>query len=366
MDFVDTLQQLIVPAAVFKMKIFVNARFLTQPVSGVQRYGIECSRQIKKLLPETVFVAPKNILHDDIANELNARVIGKNTGHLWEQADLPLHLQRNGKPPLFSPANTAPVLYGNNYFTLHDLAFYHHPEWNSKAFSTWYNILIPRVAFNCRHMFTVSQTVREEIIRNYKISPGKISVTYNGISAEMQGMQQQQKEKIILAVGTFNKRKNHQNLVKAYQESNLTKDYQLVIIGDRNKVFAETGIDESLIKNTNIRIYDRLTAEELVEMYSKAEIVVSLSLYEGFGIPVLEGLYAGCKILCSDITVYRELYNACATFCDPNDINNISTTLEQTARGRQETASMCGASLAKYDYSKSAQVIIDEIIRKNS
>ena len=85
------------------MKIFVNARFLTQPVSGVQRYGIECSRQIKKLLPDTVFLTPKNILHHDIANELGARVIGLNTGHLWEQADLPLFLLRNGLPPPVQP-----------------------------------------------------------------------------------------------------------------------------------------------------------------------------------------------------------------------------------------------------------------------
>ncbi len=345
-----------------KMKIFVNARFLTQPVSGVQRYGIECSRQIKKLLPDTVFLTPKNILHEEIATELNAHVIGRNTGHLWEQADLPIHLLRNGRPPLFSPANTAPLSYGNNYFTLHDLAFYHHPEWNSKAFSTWYNILMPRLALRCRHMFTVSQTVRDEIIRNYKIGPGKISVTYNGISAEMQHMQPGQKEKIILAVGTFNKRKNHQNLVKAYLDSNLTKDHQLVIIGDKNKVFAETGIDEALLTQANIKVYDRLNAEELVTMYARAEIVVSLSLYEGFGIPVLEGLYSGCKVICSDIPAYRELYDACVAFCDPNDIQDIAATLEFVAKKEIGVERSCEATLAKYDYAKSAQVIIDEIM----
>ena len=128
------------------MKIFVNARFLTQPLSGVQRYGIECSRQIKKLHPEATFVAPGNILHTDIAKELNVKIVGKNTGHLWEQVDLPFYLARHKSPPLLSLANTAPLLYSNNFVTIHDLAFYHHPEWNSKAFSAWYNILIPRLA----------------------------------------------------------------------------------------------------------------------------------------------------------------------------------------------------------------------------
>ena len=343
------------------MKIFVNARFLTQPVSGVQRYGIECSRQIKKLHPDTVFLTPKNILHNDIAAELGAIVVGRNTGHLWEQADLPFYLARNGRPPLFSPANTAPLAYRNNYLTLHDLAFYHHPEWNSKAFSTWYNILIPRLVIGCRHLFTVSKTVKDEIVKYYKTPPAKISVTYNGISSVMQSaLQRQPKEKIILAVGTFNKRKNHQNLVQAYLSSGLTKEYQLVIIGDKNRVFADTGIDESSLTNTNIKIYDRLTSGELINMYAKAEMVVSLSLYEGFGIPVLEGLYAGCKVVCSDIPVYHELYDGHATFCNPNDIRNITTTLEQVAHSNIAPGNI-DTLLNKCNYGHSAQLILDTI-----
>ncbi len=343
------------------MKIFVNARFLTQPVSGVQRYGIECSRQIKKLHPDTVFLAPKNILHHNIADELGAVIVGSNTGHLWEQADLPFFLLRNGRPPLFNPANTAPLLYGRNYLTLHDLAFYYHPEWNAKAFSTWYNILIPRLVIGCRHLFTVSQTVKNEIIKYYKTAPSKISVTYNGISAQMQaGLEGIPKEKIILAVGTFNKRKNHQNLIQAYLASELKDEYQLVIIGDQNKVFAETGIDRDRPGNGNIKIYDRLTSEELINMYAKAAIVVSLSLYEGFGIPVMEGLYAGCKVVCSDIPVYRELYQGHATFCDPNDIPDISAVLAQVVQTEfppHNIEKLC----ENYSYERSAQFILETI-----
>ena len=210
-------------------------------------------------------------------------------------------------------------------------------------------------------MFTVSQTVRKEIIRDYKINPDKISVTYNGISSQMLGMKIQQKEKIILAVGTFSKRKNHQNLLKAYLESNLRDDYQLVVIGDKNKVFAEAGIDESLLTNANIKIYGQLSSEELMNMYAKAEIVASLSLYEGFGIPVLEGLYCGCKVICSDIPVYRELYDQYATFCDPNDVKSISSVLERVAGTATTERLTRDKILQKYDYTNSARLIIDEI-----
>ncbi len=104
------------------MKLFINARFLTQPISGVQRYGIECSRQIKKLNPETIFVTPANIIHTSIAAELGAITIGKNTGHRWEQIDLPRYLKSVDSPPLINLANTGPLFYKNSYLTIHDLA----------------------------------------------------------------------------------------------------------------------------------------------------------------------------------------------------------------------------------------------------
>ena len=349
------------------MKIYVNARFLTQPVTGVQRYGIECSRQIKKLCPDTVFLTPKNVLHKDIANELGAKTFGINTGHKWEQADLPLYLARQKHPPLFNPANTAPLLYSNNYVTVHDLAFYHHPEWNSKAFSAWYNVLIPRVAISCRHLFTVSNTMREEIMTYYKIAPDKISVTYNGIAQQMlEHHVLKPKERIILSVGTFNKRKNHQNLVHAFLSSSLKDGYQLAMVGDRNKVFSESNLEESDLKNENIKIYEKLGAGELIDIYERAEVVVSLSLYEGFGMPVLEGLYYGCKVLCSDIKVYKELYSEYAEFCDPLDISGIAKALEHITKSEAKGSAMREALTEKYDYAASAKVIVETIEKGKS
>ena len=347
------------------MKIYVNARFLTQPVSGVQRYGIECSRQIKKLRPDTVFLTPKNVRHKDIAEELGAKIIGINTGHLWEQLDLPLHLAGQKYPPLFNPANTGPMLYGNNYVTLHDLAFYHHPEWNSKAFSAWYNVLVPRLAISSKHLFTVSRTIRDEIKANYKIPPAKISVTYNGIAGNMLAAENtaRSKEKVILSVGTFNKRKNHQNLVKAFLASSLKTEYQLAMVGDKNKVFSESNLDGHDLQNGSIKVYEKLSADELIALYKKAEVVVSLSLYEGFGVPVLEGLYFGAKVLCSDIKVYRELYEGSVEFCDPLNINDVSQALERIVNSEPVGDEVRNGLLEKYNYAKSARQIVDVMER---
>jgi len=69
-------------------KVFINSRFLTQKITGSQRFAIEISKQLKKLEPDRfVFVAPKNIIQTDISKELEAEVIGNNTGQVWEQFD---------------------------------------------------------------------------------------------------------------------------------------------------------------------------------------------------------------------------------------------------------------------------------------
>jgi glycosyltransferase involved in cell wall biosynthesis len=348
------------------MKLFVNARFLTQPVSGVQRYGIECCRKIKKLYPSSVFLTPKNIWNTDVAAELGATVIGVDKGHVWEQLDLPLYLRKQNSPPLFNPCNTAPVMYANNYITLHDLAFFHHPEWNSKLFSLWYNALIPRLAKNCRHLFTVSETMREEIARYYHIPIAGISVTYNGVAERMINSRpayMPPKEKIILAVGSFNIRKNHHSLIKAFQESNIKDKYKLVIIGDKNKVFSETGIDELQMQRSNIQVYSHLAEEDLIIMYQKAEILVSLSVYEGFGIPVLEGIYNGCKIVCSDISVYRELFSNYAVFCNPNNISEVVAAIYAASQAAQVGEEGIRQLASRFDYEVSAKIIIEEMLR---
>ena len=85
--------------------IVVNSRFLTQRITGVQRFSIELSLQIKKKLGSRVlFVSPPNILHNDLAEILEVKVIGTRTGHAWEQLDLPCFFKPNRK--------TSIIVYG--------------------------------------------------------------------------------------------------------------------------------------------------------------------------------------------------------------------------------------------------------------
>ncbi len=343
------------------MKLYVNARFLSQPVSGVQRYGIECCRKIKKKHKECILLAPHNIHNKDAAQELGVEIIGTRTGHLWEQTELPHYLKKLGSPPLFNPCNTAPLSYANNFITLHDLAFHHYPRWNSRAFALWYNYMVPRIVRRSRHMFTVSNTVKDEIIKAYHIPAGHISITPNGIGQSMldAGAGTSVKQPVVLTVGSFNKRKNHHSLIKAFCDSDLGSRYRLVITGDRNKVFSDTGLDDAMLADKNITLLKGLSETELADSYRTAKVVISLSHYEGFGIPLLEGVYYGCNIVCSDIPVYRELYNDIAFFCRPDTSANIVAAIEAAMTAVPPAPDKVSALLHKYNYQQAA----DEIVR---
>ena len=340
------------------MKFFINARFLTQPISGVQRYAIECSRQIKAIYPQVVFLCPHNIVHHSIADEFGAITVGSRKGHMWEQFDLASYMKRQGDAVLLNLANTAPLLYKNNFVVIHDLAFFHHPEWNSRWFAMWYNYLVPRLAQRSRHIFTVSNTIRQELVQYYQMPEHKVSVTYNGVGERMLIKQRNiPKEKIILSVGTFNKRKNQHTLVKAFLQSKIKDEYMLVLAGDRNKIFADSGITDELAGD-RIKIYEKLTDIDLVDLYQRAEVLVSLSNYEGFGIPVIEGLFFGCKVLCSDIPVYKELFSDVAVFCAQNDVADVSAKLGAIVDAVPPSRSSVDSLLSKYSYKKAAEVIV--------
>ena len=178
--------------------IIVNARFLTQKITGVQRYGIELSRKLKSLDPTIRFVAPKNIIHHDIADELDLEVYGIFTGHLWEQMELPLFLKKQGNPILLNLANTAPIFYKRKITNIHDIVFEHYPDSVSWKFKIFYQFLIPKVIKTSLHITTDSDFSKKDISQYYSVDENSFSVVHLG-SSKANIIPNVQKQKIILS-----------------------------------------------------------------------------------------------------------------------------------------------------------------------
>ena len=145
--------------------IVVNARFLTQRVTGVQRFAYEISLCLKdRLGDEVVFIAPRNVIQHEMAEKLGAKCIGKHIGYFWEQIELPLYLRRHGSPKLLNFCSVAPLLYGNNYVTVHDITWVRYPETYSKTFCYVYNFLIPRLCKRAKRIIKIGRaSCRERV-----------------------------------------------------------------------------------------------------------------------------------------------------------------------------------------------------------
>jgi len=348
------------------MSVVINSRFLTQSITGVQRFAIEISLRIKKLIPEAIFVAPPFIKHHSLAEALEVREVGLLNSHLWEQIELPRFLKMNKNPLLINFTNTAPLLYKPQIVTIHDLAFKVNPKWFSKSFVLLYDFLIPRIAKNSERIITVSQSSKNELIKVFDLDPNKISIVNNAVNIlripdNVNNTNQLNLKKFILAVGSIDPRKNLGNLIKAFT---LVKSsgYKLIIIGGKSNVFASSDLVNNL--NEEIIYTGYLSDEELAFFYSHADLFIYPSLYEGFGIPPLEAMSYGCPTIVSNISSLKEVCGEASIFVNPNNIESIASAIDSVLGNVTTKNKLIAAGkkqIKKYNWEASAKRVFSLI-----
>lgn len=239
------------------------------------------------------------------------------------------------KPSIFlSPSFIMPFFKnkGTKYVTvIHDLAVYRKYEvtnYVEKLYRLFINIALNRADL----IVTVSDTIKQEIVDKFDYSKDKIKVVYNSIGQHFINAQinnniiekyDLESKKYILSVATLNKRKNIPELIKAFEQiSNKYPDLKLVLVGGMGNEQRE-----KLTKHPNVIFTGYIKDEELPTLYSNALLYMYPSLYEGFGIPLIEAQYCGCPVLCSDIPVFREIGANSVEYCNPTS-NSIANELE--------------------------------------
>lgn len=346
--------------------IVINARFLSQNVTGVQRFAIENCRRLKKLRSDIVFVSSSNILNQKVADELCVQIVGKHTGHIWEQMDLPQWLKKNGSPLLVCFANTAPILYNNKIDTLHDITFKRYPQTFSWKFRFAYGFMIPMILRSSKHVITVSEFSKEEISGFYSFPKEKMSVVYNAVGSQFCHVEDKtlNQEKYLFAVSSVKENKNFLFAMEAFvkvQES--LKGLKFYIAGDM-KADSFKGIDLSKYeKNPNIKILGRVSDEELVKYYSNAVAFVFPSLYEGFGIPPLEAQACGCPSICANASCLPEIFGDSVLYCDPHDVDSLVDCMKRACdEGIRATLVEKGNfNVSRYSWDESAKRILNII-----
>lgn len=364
-----------------RYRLAVNARFLTQTVTGVQRFAINISREIKKILPETLFLSPPGIINQQLANELGALIVGSRNcsrskrlrfaaDFIWEQFELPCYLARKNYPRLLNLANLAPYVYGNNLLVVHDLAFRLYPEYFSRAFALYYNFLIPRLAHRARHIVTVSERSRNDICHHLSISPAKVSVIYNAaqIEAVPEDSVSPYPWPYLLSVGTMEPRKNLERLIAAYQRVK-SQSLRLVLVGGHQSgVFKKVKDRECCAgqfanpRDDRIIFTGFVSDRELVNLYRHALGFCYPSLYEGFGLPPLEAQVNGCPVLVSNRASLPEVFGESALYCDPENLDDMVEKLQRLiddAKLRKRLQTAGDLNCRRFDWRQSAEKIVN-------
>ncbi|CAI0857996.1 glycosyltransferase family 4 protein [Serratia quinivorans] len=316
--------------------IYINARFLTQDLTGVQRFAESVAIALTKIRSDLVFVSPDDIKRKDVADRLNVVVTGQRKGHYWEQVELPRYLKSNGTPLLVNLGNTAPVTYAKKISTLHDITYKKFPQSYSRKFRIVYDLLIPRVINSSLALLTVSEFSKKEIADFYHYPLEKIQVIYNASSDIFKCNNNPIKELFFLAVSSNNYHKNFHGLISAYEKMNSVSNIKLKIIGGSNNSFSSSKAHSSGVMGSDrIEFLGRVSDEELVKLYSSALAFVFPSLYEGFGIPPLEAQACGCPVVSSRLASMPEVLQDSALFFNPMDEIEFITALERISQESQ-------------------------------
>jgi glycosyltransferase involved in cell wall biosynthesis len=253
--------------------------------------------------------------------------------------------------------------------TVHDLAIYQHPEWFSKRqkFST--SVLVPRSLQRTRRIISVSEATKADIIKTFKVSPEKITVIYEGVTKEKsqltaEGIAYKYDLKLpyILYVGTIEPRKNIDRLVRAYR-SVVTKHpglakYQLVLAGHRG--WNCEGVFKLLADSTwqdRIKYLNYVPHGDKVSLIAGAAVFVFPSLYEGFGLPVLEAMALGVPVLTSNLSSMPEVVGTAALTVSPRSERSIAEGLKQLLQSNTLRTKLAQDGLVqakKFSWSKCA------------
>ncbi|MBI2835070.1 MAG: glycosyltransferase family 4 protein [Acidobacteria bacterium] len=291
------------------MRIIVNGRFLGRAVTGVERYA-------RALLER--FADRVTVLHAPAPSGV--------AGHLWEQ--LWIAAARHADERLWSPANTGPLLVGDQVVTLHDLSPLDHPEWFDRRFAAWYGWLLPRLAARVRHILTVSEFSRGRIVERLRVAPEKVTVIANGVGPEFKPVspgaiddfrrQSRLPPRYVLAIGSIDPRKNIETLLRAWPFVRAAEpDAELILVGRPSPSFR--GRATAALPEGVRRIGVDRTGEEraLAALYSGAQALAFPSLYEGFGLPLLEAMACGTPVVCGQVGGVPEVVGDAALWADP-------------------------------------------------
>ncbi|MDO8638152.1 MAG: glycosyltransferase family 1 protein [Candidatus Daviesbacteria bacterium] len=299
---------------------------------------------------------------------------------LWTRIALPLALYTAKIKPdlIFSPTHYIPRFSPvKRVVTIFDLAYLHYPQMYKKddfwKLNNWSKFSIE----NADKIITISNFCKQDIIKEYKINKDKIILAYPGYDAEIFHKIQDKNEvqkivekyqiqgKYIIYIGTIQPKKNLVRLIEAFGDID---DLKLVIVGKTTGLGKQGWKFEEILKRPKeLGIEEKVIftgfvpTEDLPYLLSGAEAFVLPSLYEGFGIPVVEAMACGIPVIVSNVASLPEVAGKAGLFIDPLSVDQITQairTISSDKKLRLQKSKECLVQAKKFSWKNMAKIVL--------
>jgi glycosyltransferase involved in cell wall biosynthesis len=340
------------------MRIAVNTRLLLPgKLEGLGRFTHETLKRITQWHPEHEFIfifdrkPAKEFLYSENIKPVVAHPQARHPflWYLFFEYGVANELKRHKADLFISPDGW--VSLRSNVPTLaviHDLNFFHERQWVSTLPRMYYDYFFPRYIHKAVRLATVSEYSRNDISSQFNIPPEQIDVLYNGVNQEFKPVDEKIKaltrqkftsgSPYFLFLGLVHPRKNLTNIIHAYNlfRKNAVQPTKLLIAGSTKYRTSDT---EEAYKNSPFRddiiFAGRVPDNELNAIIASSLCLVYASLFEGFGIPILEAMQCQVPVITSNVTSMPEVGGNAVYYVDPHSIQSIADGLSILARDEQ-------------------------------
>ncbi|MFN0073364.1 MAG: glycosyltransferase family 4 protein [Chloroflexota bacterium] len=360
------------------LHIAVDGRLLAYSNSGISEYTRQLVTQMAPMLHATERLT---MLHSARRARPELGVLGVRYAraltpphHSLEQISLPIELARLSARVVHSP-DFIPPLHGpwRRAITVHDLAFLLYPETVTPASREYYGQVRKAVQV-ADAVISVSHHTAADITAMLDVDPARVHVIPNGIDPRLMPVSDPAvlgrwrathglDRPYILFAGTIEPRKNLPLLAEAFACLREEHDVMLVLLGARGWLYEPTFERiQSLGIGEHVRILEQIPRQEWATAYSGAAVAVTPSIYEGFGLPVLEAMVCGAPVVSSDASSLPEVVGEAGLLFRSGDRDDLVRALKRVLedddlRARLQTAGH--ARVKEFSWQKAAAATLD-------
>jgi glycosyltransferase involved in cell wall biosynthesis len=293
---------------------------------------------------------------------------------LWYRLKLPLPVQlMTGQLDLFhSPDFVLPPVRNDipTIVTVHDLSFVHYPKTFTPALVNYLNNVVPWSVERATHILADSQATKDDLMNIWGVTAEKVTVLYSGVSGRFRPVTNnkqlsavRQKYDIgdapyLVSVSTLQPRKNFQMLIRAFKPVAAEQPHNLIIAGGKGWLYEEMLAEvEKQGLEGRVKFIGFVADGDLPALYSEASLMVFPSLYEGFGLPLLEAMACGVPVLSSNSSCLPEVAGEAAVLLPPTDQDAWSQSMNDLLSNSSQRARMVAAGFLqarKFTWKKAA------------